>query len=661
MEIAKRFVVLIVVLLMAAGAQSAEGPAKISNTRTASCLVKITSDPAVLPLSFETIDYLLRSSGVGGKAVREVLDVSPDQAGDFFTINYMGLLTSDDSARPSPSQIAPSMSELPGLNEDYAQLQLDETMAELGSLYAPAAPGTPPSPRPTRPPPTSMVRPRSSQTRATEPTTRQIVTAAPSAPPAEQTYLFNLNVHLPEEVKPLAKEFMKALLDNLRKNLYEAHQAYLNDLKALLQDAESRRDQTQSRLAEIMEHVKGVGPPPEIKQNPADANVYERLEQIVDLPNLTQGTTFAEVIRQIANAVQPPLQIQPNWKDLLELGEVEPTTPSGMDPLIGVKLRKALDVLLASVSSDSVKLKYVVDEGVILIATADSLPDKMVPCVYEIPALAYSPGSAKGLVETIQNTIDPESWFEHSESGEGTITPYPRQQPKELVILQTYENHQKIWELLRTITIDIPVGTQSEIPVEMLFSQKNNLLREKQNLEMELARLEGRMPAVEAQIRRIRNEIDEKIQADQVSEELRKILDLQIKHLEGIKKLAESGRAQDGAVADIEEKVARAKIELARRREQIGASAGTDQLAKLSNELAMLTIDIAEKKAVLEVIKNQIEQTEQQLTVADISDPQVSRIRLATQALEIAEGRVNEANARLVNLRLPTVSVLGGN
>jgi chromosome segregation ATPase len=194
----------------------------------------------------------------------------------------------------------------------------------------------------------------------------------------------------------------------------------------------------------------------------------------------------------------------------------------------------------------------------------------------------------------------------------------------------------------------------------MLLSEKSNLLREKQNLEMEIARLQGRRPAIDEQIMRIKKEIDQKIQDDQVSEELRKILALQVQYLEEIKKLTDVGRASNNEVADAEEKLARARIELARRREQIGASAGTDQLAKFSNELAMQAIDMAEKKAMLEIVSNQLDRTEQQLTAGDISDPQISRIRMAMQALEVAERRVNELNARLVNLQLPTVSVLGG-
>ncbi len=131
--------------------------------------------------------------------------------------------------------------------------------------------------------------------------------------------------------------------------------------------------------------------------DPVDANVYERLEMPVNLPNITQATTFAEVIRQLADSVQPPLQIQPNWKDLLDLGEVEPTTPAGMDPLTGVKLRKALELLLAGVSNETYPLNYIVDEGVIRIATQETLPDKMVPRVYDITDLVGEPAQYGGM------------------------------------------------------------------------------------------------------------------------------------------------------------------------------------------------------------------------------------------------------------------------
>ena len=450
---------------------------------------------------------------------------------------------------------------------------------------------------------------------------------------------------------------MDALVNNLRQSLTDAYRAYSKDLETLLREAESWRDHAQSQLAEAMEQVKAVGPAREIEQNPADVVVYEQLEQIVDLSMLSVEMPFAEVISELKNSVEPPLQMQPNWKDLLENADVEPMTPAGMDPLAGIKLRKALEILLAGVSGDFAELKYVVDEGVIQIATADALPNKMVPRVYEIPMLAHSAGNSKDLAEAIQQAIEPDSWFDMSEMGEGTIGIYLG---NKLVVLQNIDVHRKIKEFLRSITINVPAGIPVDIPVEVLFSEKNNLLREKQNLEMELARLQGRMPAIEEQIKQKKKEIDEKVEADLVSDELKKILTLQIAHLEAVKRLFEKGGAPGTEVVDAEEKLARAKIELARRREQIGASTGAEQLTKFSNELATLTVDLAEKRAMLEIIRNQLDQTEQQLTAATMFDPQASQIRLATQAFEIAERRVNELSTRAVNLQSPTVSMLGG-
>jgi len=651
METTKRTIILLLLALLTAGStHSAEKQtAGSSDTRTASCLVKITCDPAILPLNLETLDYLLHSSGVGGRACREVLGIPPDQDYDLFTVEYVQSFSSDEfggsGQSPGDSRKPPSPTIEGGMDEDEYAMMMDAemTLPMMGQSGRYSRPG------------------RTARSTRRIPSTGRAMTATSAGPEIERAYLFSLNVHLPEDVKPIAKEFMQILLAYLRESLHEAHNAYFSDIKDLLEEAESRRDRARSRLEEVFKQVKTVGSPPEIKQNPANAAVYERLEEIVDLSSLEASTSFADVLDLLKNSVDPPLQIQPNWRDLLENAEIEPTTPAGMDPLTDIKLRKALEILLDGISGDFAEVGYVVDEGVILIATPDSLPSNMVPGVYDIPALAYSPGSARELIETIQNTIDPKSWFELGDFGEATITPYPRQRPKKLAILQTHENHQKIWRFLQNIDIDIPSGSPSDIPREMLLGEKENLLAEKQNLEMELARAQGRIPAIDVQIIRIKKEIEEKVQNDQISRELRKILDLQIRHLESVKRLAESGRAQPGQVADAEEKVARANIELAKRRDQIGASAGSELLIQFTNELATMAIDMAEKKAMLEVVKKQLDQMQQQLTVGDMRDPQVSRIRMAAQALEIAERHVNKLNTRLVNLQRPMVSVLGEN
>ena len=108
------------------------------------------------------------------------------------------------------------------------------------------------------------------------------------------------------------------------------------------------------------------------------------------------------------------------------------------------------------------------------------------------------------------------------------------------------------------------------------------------------------------------------------------------------------------------QKLARAKIELAKRREEIGKSAGGDELTKFNSLLTAIMIDLAEKKSHLRVVSEQLERTEEQLSTVAAFDPQVSRIRAAREAFEIAENRFNELKVQVANLQPPTINILGG-
>jgi tetratricopeptide (TPR) repeat protein len=349
--------------------------------------------------------------------------------------------------------------------------------------------------------------------------------------------------------------------------------------------------------------------------DPADKAVYQQLETIVDLSMLTDSMSFADVIKAIEDAVEPPLQIQPNWKDLEENADVLPMSPGGMDPLTGVKLRKVLEILLAGSSSEFIELGYVVDEGVIRVATVDTLPSKMVTRVYDITDLVGEPAQygglqgmmmgrmvgqisggggyggggyggggyggglggggfggggyggglggggfggggfggggfgggglggyggggfgglgggtlggfggglggggyggggfgggglgggyggggyggggfgggiggfgggfgggqggfvqAQSLVQLVQESIDPESWFDLSDTGLGTITPYPTQQPKKLAVYNTHEVHREIKNLLAELRKAL--GHQVSIEARFLIVNENFL------------------------------------------------------------------------------------------------------------------------------------------------------------------------------------------
>jgi hypothetical protein len=119
--------------------------------------------------------------------------------------------------------------------------------------------------------------------------------------------------------------------------------------------------------------------------------VYNQSRRTVDLSALTFHTTFSEAIDILRNSAEPPLKIVVLWKDLSENANVEPHTLIKIDGVSGIRLRTGLEIVLMSVYSGFAKLGYVVKGGVIIIATKESLPDKMVTRVYDISYLLSQP------------------------------------------------------------------------------------------------------------------------------------------------------------------------------------------------------------------------------------------------------------------------------
>ena len=342
MKTAKWLVPLTAATFLVAVSARAVVESQLSNTRSASCLVKVTCDPAVLPLDTDTIEDLLRSSSVGGKAAREVLgvplvdnflDVDPLSVG---SVGEFGML-----AKPRGVQ-KPARGE--ELYDDESM-----TMEEYGTLREAEGPEgtatgrsqvsyTPVPSRPTsRPtsPRASSARPRSTYryvpgpyaTLTSSPTSRQTsarITPVGKTPlssfVAEQELLFRLEVDLREEVigksvKPAAEEFMNALVRNLDDALMRAFQDRTSRLKEQIEFTQSQRDKAQAQLSKLMEQAAAVRPSPAIKLDPADQAAYEQLDRIVDLSALSPGIPFAEAIDKLKNSVEPPLKIVVLWRD----------------------------------------------------------------------------------------------------------------------------------------------------------------------------------------------------------------------------------------------------------------------------------------------------------------------------------------------------------
>ncbi len=116
-------------------------------------------------------------------------------------------------------------------------------------------------------------------------------------------------------------------------------------------------------------------------------------KQTVDLSALTFDMPFSEAIDILRNSTDPPLKIVVLWRDLSENADVEKDTPIYIDGVSGIPLRKGLEILLRAVSSGPAKLDYVVEGGIIIVGTKDSLPAKMVVRIYDISYLAARPAT----------------------------------------------------------------------------------------------------------------------------------------------------------------------------------------------------------------------------------------------------------------------------
>ena len=123
--------------------------------------------------------------------------------------------------------------------------------------------------------------------------------------------------------------------------------------------------------------------------------VYKRVKRGTANPSsFRPDMPFSEAIDILRNSTVPRLNIVVLWKDLEENADIFRETSIGTDGLTRVPLRTHLKILLMSVSGGGVeKLGYVVDEGIIIIATRGSLPKKRVTRIYNITDLVSAPAN----------------------------------------------------------------------------------------------------------------------------------------------------------------------------------------------------------------------------------------------------------------------------
>ncbi|MHC4418441.1 MAG: right-handed parallel beta-helix repeat-containing protein, partial [Planctomycetota bacterium] len=196
---------------------------------------------------------------------------------------------------------------------------------------------------------------------------------------------------------------------------------------------------------------------PKYKSDALDEIVYGQLEQTVELSELKADMAFAEAIEELKHSVEPPLKIIVMWRDVFDNADIDQTTPINMDAIPAVRLGRGLELVLEAVSGGFAELGFAVEDGVITIATKGWLSSKLETRVYDISKLVSTGNEAAGVSRLIENTVEPNSWY--NAGGKGTIAIYNDRERK-LVIYQTYEAHSQIKKLLNGLRANSPVKAE---------------------------------------------------------------------------------------------------------------------------------------------------------------------------------------------------------
>jgi Arc/MetJ family transcription regulator/uncharacterized membrane protein YgcG len=522
METAKRIIILLATLALIVGAvQSAEKPAEtksavasaagqISNTRSASCVVRITAHPAVLPLTFDTIQYLLHSSGVAGKAARDTLGLPPDVASGLFTIEELYSAPAVSMPLYPPGQTPPVG---PGFG-DYGNLESPsgEPPASPESLAEPEQPGEEePSPSTTG----YNLLPRSSP--------------MPAAPPIPRG--------------------------------------------------------TYGRLGGYGGGYGGYG------------GGYGGYGGSYGGGGFGSGYGF--------NAVP---------------GGLPPANPE--QPVVAVE-----QTLLFG-----------------LVVNFDT------PWPVQKPTIEARPAAEELMHAIVTNLRENllRVWGEQRMRLDSQEKTAQEEAQRSQRILEDYQQE------LRKLA-----GSRNLSRTEIL-SRCEELRNKLERAQMDMASDELMIKSIGEQIAQTMNKLDTQIKEDAVTSELERMLKIQTDRYATAEQLHAQSTASSAEVADALEKVTRARIELAQRREQLSKAAGGDKISSLNNRVADLSLKMTQMKAYQERFEKQLAEAEELLTKADTYELLSLKADLERQNLQQALVWRDAISRQIRMLQEPQVSVLGG-
>ena len=195
---------------------------------------------------------------------------------------------------------------------------------------------------------------------------------------------------------------------------------------------------------------------------------------------------------------------------------------------------------------------------------------------------------------------------------------------------------------------------------DQILADIYRLRQEVQAARMSQASNQVIIDATTKRISEIQIKITEQLENDAISIEIQKIIDLIGKLLIEAERQAKAGKITTSQVDEIKEKLARARIEKAQRRESLSNSIGGSLIESLNKELADRLIQETEDEASLTSREKQLVEAESLLAKADDYELLSLKADMTKQSLQESILWRDRTSRQIRLLQSPMVSILGG-
>jgi hypothetical protein len=180
-----------------------------------------------------------------------------------------------------------------------------------------------------------------------------------------------------------------------------------------------------------------------------------------------------------------------------------------------------------------------------------------------------------------------------------------------------------------------------------------------QSLQLERVSQEAYREGIVKRISEIQMEVEKTVANDVIADELKQVIQRRMIELKNAQQKIDAGVVPSGELATVEDKLATARIDLARRREELSKTGSAAGLGQLTAELSTLTLERNRTQAKEEQLLSQFDEARGSLGRSAEYERVKLKLDVAKQNLREAETLFNRARQKVRMLPSPSVSVIG--